>query len=325
MNAKKTMEVVAFAVFLAVLAGAASARVVDGIVAVVNDEPVTFSEFRESVAEGLGIPEGDADIYLREEKDRGRVLRGLEALIEAILVRQELTKMGQPVTDADVGRAVESVRKTNNLSEAEFRETLEREGINLSGYRRRIRWQMERGSVVRAKKLREVTVTEEEIRIFFRENAERFLVGAEVRLETLFLPFPPGEGEAEGGVGVRIAAQQASDHVRSGMPFAKAADMLASAVPGISVVSSDYVKTDDLLPEIGREVHRLKAGETSPPIFAEEGIHLVRVLERRGGTLPEFSSVKGSLMEELVDRRSERAFAEILVELKQAATIDIRL
>ncbi len=325
MNAGKTREIIAFGLFFAMLAAAASARVVDGIVAVVNDEPVTFSEFRESVAEGMGIPEGDADIYLREEKERERVLRGLEALIESVLVRQELAKIGQPVTDADVRRAVESVRKTNNLSEDEFRATLEREGISLAGYQRRIRWQMERGSIVRARKLKEVTVTEEETRIFFRENAERFLVGAEVRLETLFLPFPQGKEEAEDSVRVRIAARQASDHTRSGMSFAETAELLAPVVPGIGVVSSDFVETEDLLPEIGREIHRLKTGETSPPVFTEEGIHLVRVLERRGGTLPEFASVKGSLLEELVDRRSERAFDDILVELKKAATIDIRL
>jgi len=49
------------------------------------------------------------------------------------------------------------------------------------------------------------------------------------------------------------------------------------------------------------------------------------VLDRRGGTLPEFSSVKDSLKEELTDRRSEKAFADILGELKKAATVDIQL
>lgn len=324
MSARRILQATAFSLFLAALASTASARLVDGLVAVVNDEPITFSEFRESVAESLGIPEGDADIYLREEKDRERVLRGLEALIEAVLVQQELKKLGSPVTEKEVDGAVASVMRTNKMSEADFRAALDREGITPSGYRSRIRWQIERGSIVRAKKIKVVTVTEEETKAYFTENAERFLVGAEVRLETLFLPFPAGEAMEE-GVRIRIAAQQAADYVRSGMTFAEASRLLSSSVPEVSVLASDYLKTEDLLPEIAKEVHRLRTGGTSPPIFTDEGAHLLRVLERRGGVLPEFSAVKGSLTEELVDQRSERAYTDILIELKKAATIEIRL
>jgi len=35
--------------------------------------------------------------------------------------------------------------------------------------------------------------------------------------------------------------------------------------------------------------------------------------------------VKETLAEELADRRSEKAYADILLELKKSATIDVRL
>jgi peptidyl-prolyl cis-trans isomerase SurA len=324
-STRRILRATAFSLILVAFASSASARLVDGVVAVVNDEPITFSEFRESVAEAMGIPEGDADIYLREEKDRERVLRGLETLIESVLVHQELQKLGNPVTEKEVDDAVASVMKTNNMSEDDFRAALAREGVTPSGYRRRIRWQLERGAIVRAKKFKEVTVTEEETKAYFTENAERFLVGAEVRLETLYLPFPVGEAATEERVRIRIAAQQASDYLRSGMTFAEVSRLLSSSVPEVSVQSSGFLKTEDLLPEIAKEVHRLRTGATSPPIFTDEGAHLIRVLERRGGVLPEFAAVKASLTEELVDQRSEKAYAEILVELKKAATIEIHL
>jgi peptidyl-prolyl cis-trans isomerase SurA len=324
-NPGKLLQALAFLLFLAALASTAGARVVDGIVAVANDEPITFSEFRESVAETLGIPEGDADIYLRGEKDRRRILAGLETLIDSVLVRQELKKLDMPITEKDVDRSVESVWRTNNMSEADFLAALATEGISLEAYRRRIRWQMERGAVVRAKKMKEITVTEEETKAYFQENAERFLVGADVLLETLFLPFPPEGPGSDNGVRIRIAAQRASEIVRSGATFTEAAGLLSSVVPGITAFSSGFVKTEDLLPEIGREVRRLRTGENSPPIFTEGGAHLVKVLERRGGTLPEFSTVRTMLSEELFDQRSEKAFSDILVDLKKAATIDIRL
>src|SRR4030065_275976 len=74
-GARRILRAPAFSLFLAALASTASARLVDGVVAVVNDEPITFSEFRESVAEGMGVPEGEAGIHLRAERGREAVLR----------------------------------------------------------------------------------------------------------------------------------------------------------------------------------------------------------------------------------------------------------
>src|SRR3970040_3094483 len=62
-------------------AGAAFPRVIDGVVSLVNEEPVTFSEVRESVSEGMGIPVGDADALLREERNTRAGLLGSEARV----------------------------------------------------------------------------------------------------------------------------------------------------------------------------------------------------------------------------------------------------
>lgn len=309
----------------AAFAPAARARVVDGVVAVVGDEPVTFSEVRDSVAEALGIPAGDADLYLREEKDSRRVLHWIETLVESVLVRQELSKTGQSVSDQDVGRALESIKKTNNMSEAELLEALARDGVTLQGYRARLRWQMERGAIVRAKKLKDVTVTDEEVKAYFLENADRFREGGEALLETLHLPLPLEEAGAERVVRLRIAAQQASEYVRSGRTLSEAAELLRASLPGISVMSSGFVKTDDLLPEIQKEIRKLRSGETSPPFFTEAGAYIIAVKERRGGVLPEYSALSGRLAEELADRRSEKAYSDVLSELKKSASIDVRL
>jgi peptidyl-prolyl cis-trans isomerase SurA len=301
------------------------ARVIDGVVAVVGEDPVTFSEVRDAVADGLGIPTGDADLYLREEKNSRRILYWVETLVDSVLVRRELERIGQPVSDPEIARALESIRKNNNLTEAEVSEALARDGMTLPGYRARLRWQMERGAIVRAKKLKDVTVTEEEVKAYFRENADRFREGGEVLLETLHLPFPPEEAGTERDVRLRIAAQQAGEYVRSGRTFAEAADLLSTSLHGASVMSSGFVNKADLLPEIQKEIRKLRTGETSSPFFTEGGAYLITVKERRGGVLPEFAMLSGTLTEELADRRSEKAYADLLAELKKAASIDIRL
>jgi peptidyl-prolyl cis-trans isomerase SurA len=298
--------------------------VIDGVVALVNEEPVTFSEVRESVSEGMGIPVGDADALLREERDPRAVLRWIEALVDSVLVRKELEKLGQPIAEGEIDKAVESVRKANVMSEAQFAELLGKEGISLPAYRRRLRWQIERGAIVRARKFKEVTVTETEVRDYFRESGERFLVGAQVRLETLFFPIAP-QLQDEDAAQARIAVQQAAEAIRAGRTFAEAQAFVRGTFPKVQLHTADFVTTEDLLPELQREVRRLRAGESSAPFFAEAGAWLLRVVERRGGTSGDFSAVKDGLTEELTDRRSEKAYADLLAELKRSASIDVRL
>jgi peptidyl-prolyl cis-trans isomerase SurA len=311
----------------AVLLCAATAfpRVIDGVVALVNEEPVTFSEVRESVAEGMGIPVGDADTFLREERDPKAVLRWVEGLVETVLVRKELEKQGQQVSEGEIDRAVESVRKANGFDEKQFAEVLSREGLSLAAYRRRIRWQMERGAIVRARKFKEVTVTEDEVRDHFRENAERFLVGAQVRLTMLYFPLTAGEDAAEHAAQARFAAQQAAEAIRKGATFPEASGVARAAFPGAERIEGDFVATEDLMAEVQREVRRLRTGKTSQPFFTESGVYIVRVAERRGGTPGSFAEVKESLTEELTDRRSEKAFEDILADLKKSASLDVRL
>ena len=306
-------------------AGTAFPRVIDGVVALVNEEPVTFSEVRESVSEGMGIPVGDADALMREERDTRAVLRWIDALVDSVLVRTELEKLGQPIAETEVDKAVESVRSANGMNEAQFSELLGKEGITLPAYRRRIRWQMERGAIVRARKYKDVMVTEREVRDYFRESGDRFLVGAKVRLETLFFPVDSSPSAALDAAQARIAVQQAADAVREGRTFAEAEASVRGTFPKVEFHAAGFVTTEDLLPELQREVRRLRAGEVSPPFVTEGGAYLLRVVERQGGAPGDFSAVEKTLTEELTDRRSEKAFSDILSELKRSASIDVRL
>lgn len=321
---RKTIAALAGAILVAGLAGLASARTIDGVVATVDEDPITLSEVREAVAEGMNVPQGDADAWLRDERDSARIVKWIAPLVDSLVVRKALA--GAAVDNAAVDGAVASVRKSNNMTEDEFSQALVREGITMAAYRRRIRWQMERGNIVRVRKMKEVTVTDDEVKAYFSEQSERFREGAEVRFETLLVPMPTeGADPGEKTIRLRLAAQQASESLRGGRSMTETAALVGTANPGVRLIASDLMKTDDLAADLARELHKLRTGETSAPFFNEEGARIVRLLERKGGKLPEFSTLKEALTEELTDRRSEKAFTELMDELRKAASIEIRL
>lgn len=325
MNMTKAFLSAAAVIALLLCSAPAFPRVIDGVVALVNDDPITFSEVREEVAGGLGMPLGDADVMLREQRDVAAVLRWINGLVESSLVRAELKKKGQAISEKEINRAIENLRKANQVDEAQFAELLAKEGLTLPAFRNRIRLQLERGAIIRELKFKEVTVTEDEVRDFYRENAERFLRGDEVRIEALFFPIPSEASGDELAVRARYSARQATGAVRQGQPLADGLEAARMTYPDVRLVSGEFVPSEDLLPEMRKEIGRLRSGERSEPFPAGEGLYIVRVIERRGGKAREFSEVKASLGEELVDRRSERALADILTELKKSASIDVRL
>jgi parvulin-like peptidyl-prolyl isomerase len=101
--------------------------------------------------------------------------------------------------------------------------------------------------------------------------------------------------------------------------------LLQAANPGVRLVEADFMKADDLSADLVRELHRLRAGETSAPFFTGDEARIVRLVERRGGTPPDFATLKDTLAEELTDRRSEKAYADVMNDLKKSASIEIRL
>ena len=311
------------AALLVLSAAPAPARVIDGVVALVNNDPITYSEVREEVASGLGMPLGDADVFLREQRDSGAVLRWVNALVEMSLVRAELRKKNQSITDKEVNGVIENVKRSNKVDDAQFAELLAAEGTTLDGYRNRVRMQLERGAIIRERKLKEVTVTEDEVRDYFREHSERFVTGGEVRLEALF--FPTVSASDDKAFRARFAAFQAAESVRQGQPLSDGLEIARTLYPEVETGAGGFALVDDLSTEVRREIARINAGEHSAPFPTEAGVYIIRVLERRGGTPLEFSQVKEALLEELANRRSEKALSDIIEDLKKSASIDIRL
>lgn len=303
---------------------AAHGKIVDGVVAVVDNQAVTFSEVRKAASEALSVDAGEADSILREEKDPAKVKGWISPLVDSLLVRRELSKAGQAVTEADLDRVVASIRAQNRLDEAAFRKALEGEGMTYDAYRARLRWQLERSALLRARKGKEISVTDEEAREWFFAQSERYAEGGEVRLDLLVFPYGESGEEKERVLPAHLAARAAVELLASGKRIEELPSLLSGRFPGVRFVAGGFVTFEDLPPEMVREVRRLRTGESSAPFFTAEGGRLAVLRERRGGKAPAFADVKEQVVEELTERRSEKAFADLMEELRRGAVVEYR-
>ena len=143
------------------------------------------------------------------------MLRWIEALVDSVLVRKGAGGSGQPIAEGEIDKAGRIRPEGERDERGAVRRVARGRRISLPAYRRRLRWQMERGAIVRARKFKEVTVTESEVRDYFR-RAGTVPGGGAGPASTLFFPIASAQPQGEDAAQARIAVQQAAEAVRAG-------------------------------------------------------------------------------------------------------------
>ncbi|MGQ0652362.1 MAG: SurA N-terminal domain-containing protein, partial [Betaproteobacteria bacterium] len=158
---------------LAVLCTAAPAQrisLVDRIVAVVNTEVIPLSELNEAVAAAA-----------RQLRRQGTAPPPREILERQMLERLILDKAqlqlardtGIRVDELQVDRAVQRIAEQNNLTLAQLRAALERDGVSFEAWRKDLRDQIILSRVREREVDDRIQVTDTEIALFLEESKSR--------------------------------------------------------------------------------------------------------------------------------------------------------
>src|SRR5262245_20438289 len=152
---------------LAALAQGASLGVVDRIVAVVNKEVITLSELNDAI--------GGAERELRR--------RGTAPPERSVLERQMLERLildraqvqlardtGIRVDEMQLDRAVQRIAQSNNMTLADFRAALERDGLAYETFRREVREQIALSRLREREVDDKIQVSDSEIDLFLEST-----------------------------------------------------------------------------------------------------------------------------------------------------------
>ena len=273
------------AMILASLAGAAAAQriaLVDRIVAVVNSEVVTLSELSEriTVAERSlkrqNTPMPERDILERQ-------------VLERVVIEKAQLQMakdgGLRVDEVQLDRTVARIAESNNLTLAAFRQALERDGIQFERFREEIR------SEILITRLRErevddkIQISDSEIDLYIAEtegsgaqqgNVEYNFAHVLMRL--------PEQATPESIQQARGRAEKVIAEAKSGSDFAKLAASYSDAPDALAGGQMGW-RPQDRLPELFvAALKNMQPGETSAVLRSPAGFHVLKLLERRGGT-----------------------------------------
>ncbi|MCD9184809.1 MAG: peptidylprolyl isomerase [Pyrinomonadaceae bacterium] len=299
-------------------------KVVDEVVAVVNDGVITLSRIKremKSVVDSFvaeGKPREEAEKLVEEKK--GELIAGL--INEELLIQKAKEAGLDKEIDANINQRFIDIMKQQNIKTIEeLYQVMESQNVNPQEIREIWRKQATRESVIN----REVNskiywgVSSKDLKEYFEKNKEKFTKPEKVTLSEIFLSFA-GRNEAA----VREKAKQLVAQLKGGADFQK----LAVENSDRENVAQNKGKVDtftvkDLDPKFAVAIKDLKAGGVTEPVEIDQvGIEILRVDERTAASNESFfdeNAVRLALMQE----RAPAEQKKFMSTLRQEAYIKI--
>lgn len=311
---------------------------VDRIVAVVNGELITMRQVDGRVNSLMKTRQAAG---ISRDEMRSKVL---DALIDQELINQAAKSKGVFVTAADVNQALESIKRDNNLTDAQFQASLAHSGTSLEAFREDLRIELLRNKVLGSSVMSKVVVTDKEVLSFL--NGEGPDLGAMAAagggptgdtrpLRVIFLAMDPSNKQKTMNEARRIKAE-----IENGLSFSDAAAKYSQG-PGRDKGgdTGEGMTVDKLPPPIQAALATLTPGQASEPLEAGNAIVLLTVVDdgsfnrpgadsgaRGKGSADDFSpEQKESARRRLEAYKMQQRYVDWVKDLKRNAIIKVNL
>lgn len=316
-------EVLLTALTAVFLSAAVHAEVKDRIVAVVNDEAITLSEWDSAFIPYQERIEATYQGPNREKAIADNRLFLLNRMVDNLLMEQEARKTKITVSNEEVTDAIGDIRKQRKVSEEEFLKALEQDGLSMEAYRKSIRDQLMRIKLIRRDIKSRVAVTDEEIGDYYRKHREEYEGKETARIKQILFVLPNGADAAEKEK-LRAEAEAVQKRLMNGESFNQLSAAHSQGPEAAGGGDIGYIEKGVVLQEVDEAAFSLPLNRISGVIESSVGFHIIQVIDRRGGGVKSIESVREEIREKIDREKMEKKFDEWLAELRKKSHIEIK-
>lgn len=276
---------------------AASAQEADYIVAVVGDGVITRNELRSRL-----------DTVLKQLAKQGTPLPPEEDLERQMLERMIMEEAqfayaresGMRIDDAQLDQAIGRIAANNQLSLAQFRSTLEKDGINYREFREEIRGEMIMARLREREVESRLVISDSEIDNYLANQSAHG--SDEYRLAHILLRAPESASPEQLQT-LRQRGEQALAKARAGENFAELTAAYSDAQDALQGGDIGWRRLDGLPTLYAETAARLQPGQISDLLRSSAGFHIIKLVEKRGGDQP--ASVRQTHARHILVRTNE--------------------
>jgi peptidyl-prolyl cis-trans isomerase SurA len=305
-----------------VLPHRAGAAVIEQVIAVIDGEPYTLTNLRSFAKSRLAksFPTGSLQDINAADRDV------LEQFITDKLIEAEVREAGIRITDDDVDRYIEQVKKNNRLSDEDFKTALARDGMNLASYKISVKTELEKSEILDRQVKRKVSITDEDVERYYKLNSKNYRTNERARFRHILLTLSE-KAPADQVTVVSAKAMELYKRIVAGEDFATIAREYSEGAGRAEGGDIGWVNKGSLIAGLEEVAFdKLRPGQVSEPFRTSMGIHIVKLEAREAGSVLPLSAVAPKIKQELLNKALEERFAKWLKsDLRRKHRVDIKL
>ncbi|MGQ0812441.1 MAG: peptidylprolyl isomerase [Nitrospiraceae bacterium] len=286
-----------------------SGHLEDRIVAVVNTELIMLSEMKHEI--------GPEQVRIKKQfkgEELARRLKlaeymALTKMIERKLQLQAAQKKGVDVSDQEVQQAAEEMKRQG-----------EKIDVSNPQQAKDVKDQLTLLKVVDREVRSGIMVAESEMRRYYQEHQDRFALPEEYTLSQILIRIRGPEDTTE----ARAKAKDILAGLKQGAQFEDLALRRSDGPNASRGGKLGLVRQGELHPPIERAISPLQIGDISDIVETSEGLHIIRVEEKKPRQFRPFEEVRNEIQGLVFQQKSEDIYQIWMAELKNKAYIEVK-
>src|SRR5438094_10159894 len=314
--------------FVAIPATLRPDTVVEEIIAHVNNQVITRSEYQRSKdqlrQEAQQQDPTNADkIVAEREKD---VLRDL---IDQQLLLEKGKDLGI-TADTEVIKRMDQMRKEMNLDSMEdLEKAATAQGVSFEDYKQNLRNTIITQQVIGREVGQKMSIGKEEEEQFYNEHKNQLEQPEQIRLSEILISTEKKSAEpiVEESQLLATAQAKADDllaQIRKGAAFDEIAKKNSDGPTAAQGGDLGYFKRGTLAKELEDKTFAMKPGDVSDVIRTKQGFVILKVAEHQMAGIPPLSQIEPKVQDAIYMQKLQPALRAYLTKLREEAFIDIK-
>jgi Parvulin-like peptidyl-prolyl isomerase len=321
----KALRASAAALGLVLLAwsAAAHARVVEKIAALVGDDLILQSEVEDRAAPLMAEIASIANPSEREARTNAIRREALERLIDDQLLAQQATELKLTVSNDEIDRAIEQIKRDYGLNDSQLKDELRKQGLSMAAYRMNTKREILKYRVLNIAVGSKINVGDSEVQSYYDRHMKS--ANVQVRASHIFIAIPEDADNAT-VIDREKLAKSLLGRAQEGEEFAKLAREYSEDA-GTRAEGGDlgFIGRDILPKPMEELVFSMRVGDIRGPVRADRGFHVIKLVDKRAKESKPFAEVQDDIRIRLRQREMERQTKIYLSDLRKKVLVDIRL
>lgn len=293
-------------------------KVVDQIIARVNNDIITLSDYEKAEAQMRQEVKQDCQGCAQEKID-DMVAQGRKNLLRDLIDQSLLVQRAKDMSisvDTDVIKRLDMIRQQNQLPSMEaLQKAVESQGISWEDYKDQMKNSLLQQRVIQQEVGPDIKIGQDEVKKYYDAHQNEFVKPEEVDLSTIFFSTEnktPQEADA-----IKKKAEAIVQRLKAGEDFGKLAQKFSEGTTANDGGEVGVFKRGMLSPGLEKLVFSMKKGDSTDVLPAPNGLQILHVNEHFEAGLQPMNKEESEIENDIYSEKIQPAMRKYLTQLRK--------